>query len=153
MENQVREKAKEEVKVEVKAEVKVRADINDMVKSIGFVHEKTRYGEIVYCAVKLFNGEVIKFKDSEGLYDLFRSFKGLDVKDFIKSKRLVEEVKTSKVDLIDGEEDDGFYTYLCVIYDLADGSSYRLFPMRMYVDRKILDNYYQSWKKQQKQGK
>lgn len=148
METQV--KAKVEVKEEVKVEEKVvREDLNDMVTSIKFSKIENRYGNDRFVSrVKLFNGESIDFNDKDGLHELLVSFSKSGIEKPIKSVKLVEEVKKSKVDTFDGEVDDAFNTYICVLYELIDDSVFRLFPARKYVDRRIIDNYYRLYKSQ-----
>lgn len=143
-------KVKEEVKVE--AGVKVREDLNDMVAKIKFkAPEVDRYGNTrnAVCEVKLFTGAVISFADKEGLYDLLKSFQDLGETNFYKA-RLVEEIKNSKVDLTDDDENDVSKTYFCVRYDLSNGKTFRLFATRKYVARDMIENYYRLFKKQQK---
>lgn len=149
METQV--KAKVEVKDEVKVEKKLREDLHDMVDSIKFTKIENRYGNDRFVSrVKLFNGETIDFNDKDGLHELLVSFSKSGISNPVKSVKLVEEIKQSKVDAFDGEVDDDFLTYICVKYDLVDGSVFRLFPARKYVDRRIVDNYYRLYKSQKK---
>lgn len=138
---------------EVKNVVKVREDLNDMVQKISLNQEQTRYGTRSTCTVKLFNNETIAFADNEGLYELLMSYKKSGQTGYLKSIKLVEELKTGKVDVADGGDDDDTTTYICVLYELADGTKYRLFPSRRYVARKIIDNYYNLFKKQKQQNK
>ena len=65
---------KEEKVVKVLEDTKVREDLNDMVKSIKFFHDKTNFGFRSGCNVTLFNGKVVEFRDNENLYDLFASY-------------------------------------------------------------------------------
>lgn len=121
---------------------KIREDLNDMVLNIGFVHSKTKYGDRNVCNVKLFNGVTIDFKDNDKIYEMFQSYVALGNKDFIKSKALVEEYKTDDMGETVG-------TYICVKYELVDGTIVRLFPNNFNVN-KTIDNYYNLFKKQQK---
>lgn len=133
--------------------VKVREDLNDMVSDISFKKIKTRYNERKVTQVTLFNGEVIEFKDSEGLYDLFMSYRNIGETDFIKSKRLVEETRSTAVDITDDQVDESTGTYICVLFELKNGKIYRLFPSRKFTDRGIIDNYYNLFKKKQAEQK
>lgn len=127
----------------------VRTDLNEMVKNIQLKKVKTRYNESNVCEVTLFNNEVIEFKDSEGLYDLLSSFrKSGKFENLIKSRKLVEEEKNDAV--IDGVVDEQTGTYVCVLYELSTGRSFRLFLNRPYIDKLVIDNYYDLWKSQQK---
>lgn len=127
----------------------VRTDLNEMVKNIQLKKVKTRYNERNVCEVTLFNNEVIEFKDSEGLYDLLSSFrKSGKFENLIKSRKLVEEEKNDAV--IDGVVDEQTGTYVCVLYELSTGRSFRLFLNRPYIDKLVIDNYYDLWKGQQK---
>lgn len=130
-------------------EKKLRKDLNDIVLSIGLKKIKTRYNERNVCLVQLFNGETVEFKDSEGLYDLFMSYKKCGkVENLVKSRQLVEEFRTDSS--IDGIIDESTGTYICVLYELNDGSKFRLFPNR-FVDLRIIDNYYNLYKEQKSQ--
>lgn len=131
--------------------VKLREDINDMVKSIEFKRIKTKYNFRDVAVVTFFNNEVVEFKDSEGLYDLFLAYRKSGQNNFIKSKKLVEEYKTGAVDIIE-DQDEQTNTYVCVLFELTDGQKYRLFPARRYVDRKIIDLYYNLFKTNKKQS-
>lgn len=132
---------------------KVRNDLNDMVKSIEFKRVTTRYNSRDIARVTLFNNEVVEFKDTEGLYDLFMAYRNIGKSNFIKSKTLVEEVKNGIVDILDGQVDENTNTYICVLFELENGQKYRLFPSRRYVDRKIIDLYYEQFKQQKAQAK
>ena len=134
---------KEEKKVEVLKDTKVREDLNEIVESIKFFHDKTSFGFRSGVNVKLFNGKVIEFKDSDGLYDLFASYVEKGEKDFIKSVKLVEEIQT------DESTGDAVRKYICVRYDLVDGSCYRLFTTK-FTSNKMIDNYYDLYKAQKK---
>lgn len=131
--------------------VKLREDLNDMVKSIEFKRIKTRYNSRDVAVVTLFNDETIEFKDSEGLYDLFMTYRKVGQTNFIKSKKMVEEYKSGSVDIIE-DQDEQTNTYVCVLFELINGQKYRLFPARRFVDRKIIDLYYDLFKKQKKQA-
>ncbi len=130
----------------------IRKDLNEMVSGISLKLIKTRYSERAVCQVKLFNDEIVEFKDSDGLFDLLKSYKkcGIDFKDVIESKALIEEFRSDSVDSVDAVVDEGKGTYVCVLYKLKDGSKYRLFVSR-FVDLKIIDNYYNVWKSKQKE--
>ena len=131
--------------------VKLRNDINEMVKSIEFKRIKTRYNFRDVAVVTFFNDEIIEFKDSEGLYDLFMAYRKVGQTNFIKSKKLIEEYKSGSVDIIE-DQDEQTNTYVCVLFELDNGQKYRLFPARRYVDRKIIDLYYDLYKKNKKQA-
>jgi len=126
-------------------ELKIREDLNNIVSSIKFRKIENKFGGRRFCEVTLFNGATIEFKDSEGLADLFQSYVNCGDKDFIKSKKLVEEISKEK-------DDKESRLYICVLFELKDGSTYRLFPTR-FLSNKIIDNYYDFYKKQQKQSK
>lgn len=127
-------------------EIKVRKDLNEIVKSIGFVTIKnTRYGDRHVCNVKLFNDKVIEYRDTENLYDLFQSYTELYGADFIKSKELVEELKTDENGQVVGK-------YICVKYIIADDEGehvYRMFASN-FNSNTIIDNYYKLYKKNKK---
>lgn len=116
----------------------VRKDLNEIVNYIGF--KVNKFGK-AYNVVKLFNGVEIEFVDKNGVYDLFQSYLALD-KDFIKTKELVEELRTN-------EEGESIGTYICVKYTLKDGSIHRLFSKNFNADKSI-NNYYQLYKNTQK---
>lgn len=131
--------------------VNLRNDINEMVKSIEFKRIKTRYNFRDVAVVTFFNDEIVEFKDTAGLYDLFMAYRKVGQTNFIKSKKLIEEYKSGSVDIIE-DQDEKSNTYVCVLFELADGKKYRLFPARHYVDRQIIDVYYDSYKKMKKQA-
>lgn len=130
---------------QVAKEFKIREDLNEMVKDIKFRHIETKYGSRNVVNVTLFNNEVIEFKDSEGVYEVCQSYVKCGEKDFIKSKKLVEEFKKDEEGVVNG-------TYICVLYELTDGTKYRLFVSK-FTSLKILDNYYNLFKKSQKTNK
>ncbi len=140
------EKNKVENEVKKEAKVKVRADLGKMVKSIKLRSETNKYGERAVCIVTLFNNETIQFNDTDGVYDLLKSYKLSGEQGYIKSMELVECVKNGEVDLLDFVAEDDTSTYICVLFTLSDGSSYRLFPAKKFVARKMIDNYYKQWK-------
>ena len=131
--------------------VKLRNDIDEIVKSIEFKRIKTRYNFRDVAVVTFFNDEIIEFKDSEGLYDLFMAYRKVGQTNFIKSKKLIEEYKSGSVDIIE-DQDEQTNTYVCVLFELDNGQKYRLFPARRYVDRKIIDLYYDLYKNNKKQA-
>ena len=63
-------------------------------------------------------------------------------KDFIKSKKLVEEQRVDDTGEVIG-------TYICVKYELTDDSVIRLFSNNFNIVKSI-DNYYKLFKKEQK---
>lgn len=125
--------------------LKIREDLNDIVKNIGFKHIENKFGERNVCLVKLFNDKVIEFKDSDGTAEVLQSYADLGEKDYIESKKLVEELKTD-------EEGNNVGNYICVKYSLKDGSVYRLFASK-FTSNKVIDNYYTLYKKLQKNEK
>ena len=130
--------------------VNVRKDLNDMVKGIGMKLNKGRYRDVSVCEVKFFNDKVITFSDDNHLFDLLKEYQeaGLNMNEVIKSKKLVEEIKTSKVDAVDSSVEDTSSTYFCVLYELSDGSKFRLFAQNGFVSSKIINLYYDQFKKQ-----
>ena len=80
-------------------EIVVRDDLNDMVKSINFRTISNRFGERHIVEVTLFNGKVLEFKDDKKLFEICMSFKDIGETDFVKSKKLVEEMNINE----DGE--------------------------------------------------
>ena len=120
-------------------DVVVREDLNDMVKSINFKTISNRFGERHIVEVTLFNGKVLEFKDDKKLFEICMSFKDIGETEFIKSKRLVEELNVNE----DGEV---LGTYICVRYELCDGTKVVLFATDSFSTRKILDNYYKQFK-------
>lgn len=130
----------------------IRKDLNDMVKNIVLKKVKTRYNERNVCLVTLWNGTEIEFKDSEGLLDLFTSYKKCNkFEGLIKSRKLVEEEKSESV--VDSVVDEQTGTYVCVLFELSNGKTFRLFLNRPYIDKLVIDNYYDLWKSQQKETK
>ena len=123
-------------------ELKIREDLNDIVGSIKFKTISNKFGTRNVCVVTLFNKETIEFKDAEGLFDLLVTYTKCGLKDFIKSIKLVDEISKEK----DGKE---ARVYTCVLYELEDGSQYRLFPAK-FVSNKMIDLYYNLFKKNQK---
>lgn len=122
-----------------KKEIVVREDLNDMVKSINFRTITFRSGERHVVEVTLFNGKVLEFKDDKKLFEICMSFKDIGETEFIKSKKLVEELNVNE----DGEV---LGTYICVRYELCDGTKVVLFATDSFSTRKILDNYYKHFK-------
>lgn len=120
-------------------ELKVREDVNEMVKEIKFKVAKTKYGDRVTCNIRLFNDEVIECPDSDGVFPVLKSFAQAGVKDYMKTPRLVEEISK-----------EGTSTYFCVLYELADGTTFRLFPSNRNA-KLILNNYYNLFKRLQSQ--
>ncbi len=141
--------------MEEKKETKVREDLNDMVKTIGLKKYRGRYADRYVCEVTLFNGEVISFRDTNGnLAKVLNSYQalGLTKEQFLKSKKLVEEVKSSVVDAVDGVVDEGANTYFCVKYVLTNGVKERVF--RLFPDNlsayTLIENFYDMWHLQKK---
>ena len=126
-------------------EISVRKDLNEIVKSIGFVKTKTKWGERLSCDIKFFNDGVVsivgpKVKD---LLDLLNSYKMCGETKIVKSKTLIEEVSNSDVDNSDEKKKK---TYICVLFELTTGDKYRLFLSR-WEDNIIIDNFYKLFKK------
>jgi len=119
--------------------VEVREDLNDMVRSINFRTIPSRFGDRHVVDVTLFNGKVVEFKDDKKLFEICMSFKDIGQTEFIKSKKLVEEMNVNE----DGEV---LGTYICVRYELCDGTKVVLFATDSLSTRKILDNYYKLYK-------
>ena len=124
-------------------EIVVREDLNDMVKSINFRTISNRFGERHIVEVTLFNGKILEFKDDKKLFEICMSFKDIGETNFLKSKKLVEELNINE----DGEI---LGTYICVRYELCDGTKVVLFASDSFSTRKILDNYYKLYKETHK---
>jgi len=127
----------------INKEIVVREDLNDMVKSINFKTISNRFGERHIVEVTLFNGKVLEFKDDKKLFEICMSFKDIGESNFLKSKKLVEELNINE----DGEV---LGTYICVRYELCDGTKVVLFASDSFSTRKILDNYYKLYKETHK---
>lgn len=123
--------------------VMVREDLNDMVKSINFKTISNKFGERHVVEVRLFNGKVLEFKDDKKLFEICMSFRDIGDENFLKSKKLVEELNVNE----DGEI---LGTYICVRYELCDGTKVVLFASDSFSTRKILDNYYKQFKELRK---
>lgn len=133
---------KEEKVVKVN-DLKIREDLNDIVKDIKFLHQKTNFGFRNVCNVRLFNNKVIEFKDADNIYDLFASYVEKGEDNFIKSVKLIEEIQT------DENSGNAVRKYICVRYDLVDGGVYRLFA-KNFTSNKTIENYYDLYKSQKK---
>lgn len=114
--------------------IEIRENLNDMVKKIELKRITSKFGDRDVCNVTLFNDEVIEFKDKDGLYDLLASYKKCGIDDAVISKRLVEEIKTN-------DEGEAQGKFVCVAYELNDGSVYRMFVSK-FASLKIIDNYW-----------
>lgn len=132
-----------EEKNEQNKNVVVREDLNDMVKSINFKTISNKFGERHVVEVRLFNGKVLEFKDDKKLFEIIMSFRDIGDENFLKSKKLVEELNINE----DGEI---LGTYICVRYELTDGTKVVLFATDSFSTRKILDNYYKQFKETRK---
>ena len=133
--------------------VKIRKDLNDIVSKIKFEEVGRNSFKRVVCNVTLFTGKVLEFKDKDNIYDLFVSYVEAGKKDIVKSATLVEEERkgsTLSFDFEEDEEDVKSNTYICVLYELTNGRTYRLFPANKFV-RQIIDNYYKKFKAEQKE--
>ena len=126
-----------------KEQIVVRDDLNEMVKSINFRTISNKFGERHVVDVTLFNGKVLEFKDDKKLFEICMSFKDIGETEFLKSKKLVEEMNVNE----DGEI---LGTYICVRYELCDGTKVVLFASDSFSTRKILDNYYKLYKETHK---
>jgi len=133
----------EEKNVKPIKDIVVREDLNDMVRSINFRTITFRSGERHVVEVTLFNGKVLEFRDDKKLFEICMSFKDIGETDFIKSKKLVEELNVNE----DGEV---IGTYICVRYELCDGTKVVLFATDSFSTRKILDNYYKQFRELKK---
>lgn len=132
----------------------VRKDLNDIVSKIEFGAVKGRYGTNYIATVTLFNGEKVEFADNNGgVYALLDSYRKCGIEGFLVGKKLVEEEYQNSVDITSDEVGEENGTYICVKFFLKDGTEQRLFARRKYVDRKIIDNYYNLYKEQQKTQK
>ena len=120
--------------------IEVREDLNNIVKLIKFETIKNKYGTCHPLMVTLFNDVKVEFSDKDDIYSLFKSYSDSGEKDFIKSKKLVEEIR-------EDEEGQVLGTYFCVKYELRDGSVYRLFT-KNFTSNKAIENYYNLYKKQ-----
>lgn len=121
----------------------IREDLNDMVRSINFRTISSKFGDRHVVDVTLFNGKVVEFKDDKKLFEICMSFKDIGETNFIKSKKLVEEMNVNE----DGEV---VGTYICVRYELCDSTKVVLFATDSFSARKILDNYYKLYKETKK---
>lgn len=142
-ENVVKEKVVNEKVNE--SEFKIRKDLNEIVKKIKLLPIKTNFGTRNVCNVVLFNDVTVEFKDTDNLVQLFQSYVDKGETDFIKSKELVDEYKKDEEGVIVG-------TYICVRYTLNDGAVYRLFA-RHFSSNKLIDNYYDLYKKSKNSNK
>ena len=126
-------------------EIKVRKDLNEIVKSIVFGTVKTSFGVRHPLKLRLYDGtetgKVIELRDKDGVYDALQSYVTIGEKDFIKSKELVEEVSLD-------EEGNVVSKYICVKYELVDGTIFRFFPERTQTI--IIENMYKLYKKNSK---
>lgn len=120
-------------------EITIREDLNKIVLTAKFEEVKSKFGTRHPFYVTFFNKEKVEFADPEGLYDLLMSYVKCGIKDYVKFKGLVEEPK-----LDDAGNTVG--TYICMKYELEDGSIYRLFT-RQYSANKIINNYYNLFNK------
>lgn len=121
--------------------LKIREDLNDMVKEIKWNVQETKYGIRYFCNVKLFNDEIIEFSDKNGVYEVLKSYSKCGEKDFVKSRKLVEEFKV---------DDSGSVvsTYICLRYELVDGTIFKLF-LTKFNSNLVINNYYNLFKKLQ----
>lgn len=122
-----------------KKSVMVREDLHDMVKSINFRTIPFKTGERHVVDVTLYNGKVIEFRDDKDLFGICMSFKDVGETNFIKSKRLAEELIVNDDGEING-------TYICVRYELINDIKAVLFPSDSHSTRIKIDNYYKHFK-------
>lgn len=129
----------------------VRKDLNDMVAKINLKKEEGRYSEKYLCKVTLFNGVVIDFVDRDKILDLLKTKQECGTLDgFIKSRELVEEVKSTEV--VEGDFED-VSTYICVNYVLNfedKERTFKFFLANPKVDRQRLIEYYNLFKSKQR---
>lgn len=119
-------------------EIKIREDLNNIVKGIKFGLVKTRYNERKVCAVTMYNGDVVEFADTEGLYDMILTHKKLGL-ECVKTTKLVEEIQKNPTDEVKNP------TFVCVLVTLFDGTEFRLFPNKR-ADKLRIDAYYTAYK-------
>lgn len=109
--------------------------LDPVVKLAKFTDVKSKYGVRHPFFVTLKTNDVkIEFEDKEGFYDYLMAFKNCGEKDYVKSKHLVEEAKYN-------EEGEVERTFICMRYELADGSIIRLFP-KQFNAGKIIKKYF-----------
>lgn len=133
-------------------ETKIRKDLNNMVRSIKLIPVKTRFSEKYVCEVTLYNGVVLKFADDGFSKVLMAANKVGSLDKILKSRKLVEELKTNTT--LDIATDEYSGTYVCVMYVVDfDGveRNFRLFMEDAKNDKLALDIYYDNWKKLQKE--
>lgn len=106
----------------------------EFVKSAKFEEVKSRYGKRYPYYVTLFNGVKVEFVDDSGFYDLLIAYSNCGEKNYVKTKKLVEEAKIN-------EEGNAERTFICIKYELSDGTIVRLFP-RQYNSNKVIKKYY-----------
>lgn len=117
------------------SQVKIVNILDDVVKLAKFTDVKTKYGLRHPFILTLKTNDVkIEFDDKEGFYDYLMAFKNCGEKDYVKSKHLVEEAKYN-------EEGQIERTFICIRYELSDGSIVRLFP-KQFNANKIIKKYY-----------
>ncbi len=109
----------------------VRTDLMSIVKSIGFKTIKnSKYGDRHVVDVVLTNDVAIEFADKNDLWSVLKMYEKCGETDVIKSKELVEELKTSEDGSVTGK-------YMCVKYTLKDGSENRLFASKFNGEKQI----------------
>ena len=125
-----------------KKDIIIRENLNDIVKSICVKRIHSKYGDRDVCHVKLYNDEIVEFKDKDGLYDLLHSYDKCGVNNAVKSKKLVDDFKRDDEGQIVGK-------FVCVVYEFIDGSVYRMFVSH-FSSLKVIDNYYNLFMKNNK---
>lgn len=133
----------------------VREDFNEIVTSIGLSLEKGRFNDKSICSVKLYNGQVAKFFDKDkNLYDVLKVYKdmGFELKNVIKSRKLVEKEKKSDFEIDNDIFDEKSGTFIAVSYILEDNREYLMFPERQ-CDLKLVNLSYDKFKQEQKAQK
>ena len=109
-------------------------DLTPMLKTAKFEEVKSRYGVRHPYFATLFNDVKFQFVDDGGFYDYLISLKALGKAGYIKSRTLVEEAKV----LEDGTIGASF---VCIKYELDDGSIQRMF-LKNFLDAKSILNYF-----------
>lgn len=133
----------------------IREDFNEMVTGIGLGLEKGRFNDKSICSVKFYNGQVAKFLDKDRkLYDVLKVYKdmGFELKNVIKSRKLVEREKKSDFEIDNDIFDENSGTFIAVSYILEDDREYLMFPERQ-CDFKLVSLSYDKFKQEQKAQK
>lgn len=131
-------------------DLKVRKDINEIVKKIELSIVKTKKFTRPVCVVTLFNDTTIEFADKDGLGELVKVYIANGIKDFLISKKLVEDFAYEG----EGESKTPVNTYVAVRYELKNGQTFNMFPSKR-AGGAIIDVYYDVYKQKnlKKEGK